>query len=155
MKRWGIGINNYYFTSAIYLEEAPWYVFALESAVTNICHYFPRIPFPKIKIIIDGEETNLKDYYGSTRDLFHIYICIPVTNWCFRKIKSTNFDFPYLTLKENFPESFKFLEDYKNDADEEEKQKLKENEERSKLIGGEFNLVYKKLQDLGNTKVNL
>jgi hypothetical protein len=149
MRRWSVGINNYYFTSCIYLDEAPWYVFALENTIQQICSYFPSISLPKIKITMDGEETTLKEWYGSTSDLFHIFICAPISEWCFKKTETKYFQFPYEFLKERFPEDFKGLEDYWTESDNfDEKKELKENEEYSKKIGEVFNEAYKKLQTI-------
>jgi hypothetical protein len=151
MRRWGIGYNNYYFTSSIHLEEAPWYVFMLETTIQNICHYFPRIPLPKIKIIRDNEKTNLREYYGTTGDLFHVYICEPIFGWCWNKIKENSFNFPYLTLKEQYPDSFEDEDLW----DEDQLDEVKENEEYSKMIGDEFNIVYKKLSKIADTRMKI
>lgn len=62
MTRWGIGTNNYHFTSSIILEEAPWYIFAIEFCIQWICHFMPPIPLPKIKIKIDGEIEKLTSF---------------------------------------------------------------------------------------------
>lgn len=152
MRRWSVGINNYYFTSHIYLDEAPWYVFAIEYIIQTICSYIPRIPLPKIKIIRDGEETTLKEWYGSTSDLFHIFICSPIYQWCFKKTEIKNFQFPYEVLKDSFPKDFKWTEDFYTDTelfdDLDEKKELKENEEYSRMIGEVFNQAYKRLQNI-------
>ena len=142
MKRWTIGTNNYYFTSSIVLEEAPWYIFMIGSSIQQICSWFPRISLPKIKIIRDNEETNLEEYYGTISDVFHIYICEPIFSWSYDKIKSTYIEFPYLMLKEKFPDIFN---EYKTEFYDEDKDHLKENSEYSKKIGEEFKVVYDKL----------
>ena len=153
MRRWSVGINNYYFTSHIYLDEAPWYVFVVEYIIQTICSYIPRIPLPNIKIIRDGEETTLKEWYGSTSDLFHIFICSPICEWCFKKTEIKDFQFPYEVLKKSFPKSFKGIENFYTESDDiEERQELKENEEYSKMIGEVFNEAYKKLQNISKDR---
>lgn len=139
MRRWSIGINNYYFTGSIYLEEAPWYIFSLEDFIMKVCDIIPRMPLPNIKIKIDGEEWTMKSYYGTFRDLFHVFICSKITIWCFSKIKTNEFKFPYFKLKEKYPEFF-----IENDYKDEDKE-LKENEKISKNIEKEFDKIYEKL----------
>lgn len=142
MKRWFIAHNDYYFTASIHLEEAPWYIFALDNSIPYICDYIPRIPLPKIKIIKDGEKTNLKDYYGTIQDLFHVYICEHISNWCWNKTKIKSFNFPYFKLNNEFPELFE--EDHYYDSDEYDK----ENEKYSKKLCEEFEEVYEKLEGM-------
>jgi len=153
MRQWSIGTNDYYYTGSIWLEEAPWYIFALGSFIQWICYFFPRIPLPKIKIIREGEETNLKDWYGTTGDLFHCFICDPIFGWCWGKIKSTYIEFPYLKLKEEFPEMFKDENNIWDDQSEEEKLVREKNSEYSKKVGEEFNIYYKKLQNISENRM--
>jgi len=107
MRRWYIGINDHYYTSHICLEEASWYIFALENSIMTICDYAPRIPFPKIKIKRDEEETNLKDWYGDTQQVFHAFVCDSVFQWCQKRIKNTDISLPFFYLKTKFPDEFK------------------------------------------------
>jgi hypothetical protein len=153
MRRWFIGSNNFYFTSGIYLEDGPWYVYAIETSISWICSYFPRIPLPKIKIIRDKEETNLKEYYGDTRDLFHIFVCDPITNWCFKKIDMIHFDHPYEMLKKEFPKEFENPDELYEDDDEEDKLEREDNLKYSKLVGEEFKLTYNKLQKIADVRM--
>ena len=155
MKNWTIGVNQFYFDSAIYLEEAPWYIFLLRNLIPFICNLIPRIPLPKIKIKIkeDGsepEETNLQEYYGTTWDLFHNFICVPLTGWCFDNIIYKSFSFPYDMLKKEYPEYFKDIDNYEDD--EEYKKESEENLEYSKYVEGEFKKVYDKLENISSKK---
>ena len=50
MRKWSIGHNDCYYTSNLWLEEAPWYVFAIDYCMNYICSWIPAIPLPKIKI---------------------------------------------------------------------------------------------------------
>jgi len=150
MKLWSIGSNNIYFTSSIFLEEAPWYIFGLQILIQCICSFIPNIPLPKIKIIRENEETNLRVWYGSISSLFHIFICEPISNWCYDKIETKSIEFPYFLLKEKFPESFKDTEEYFNDEDSD---RIKANFEHSKQIGEQFEVVYKKIKNIFKHRV--
>ena len=143
MIRWNIVTNDYFFTSSVILEKAPWYIFTIEFCIQWICYFIPQIPLPRVKIKINNEETNLKDYYGTVADLFHIYICSPITQWCFRKIKSDSIYFPYKELERMFPEKFKSEKELLFTEEE-----TKENKEYSEIIGEEFLAAYKKLQQI-------
>lgn len=146
MRRWFIGTNNFYFVGSIYLEEAPWYIFALESGILKICDYFPRIPLPKIKIVRENEKTTLREWYGSTHDLFHIFICSPITDWCYKKIEIKSFSIPYEMIKEKFPKEIDNL-DIPFD-DDFEKNLIEENKKYSELIGSYFKEAYIKLKKI-------
>lgn len=155
MKRWNTGSNCYYFTSSIYLDEAPWYIFFIEHAIQWICHYFPRIPLPPIKIKRYGEETTLRAYYGTAGDLFHVYVCTPVFNWCWENTERQSIEFPYKMIEELFPDAHSDDCDYFNDEeDEEEKKIILKNIEYSKSIGEEFRTVYNKLQKIADVRSN-
>jgi len=150
MRRWCIGTNNYYFTSSIYLEEAPWYIFVIETGIQNICSWIPNIPLPKFKIIRDGEKTDLKEYYGSIHDLFHIFICDPLFQWSYKKIKIIPIELPYLFLRKIIPDEFDDTSEYSED--EEEVRIVRENFEYSSSINDEFNEVYHKLENIFKTR---
>ena len=150
MKRWSIGINNFYYTSSIILDEAPWYVFALENFVQEICSWIPEITLPKIKITREGEKTNLRVWYGNTESLFHCFICEPITQWCFKKTKSNMFEFPYMLLKEKYPDIFKDLEYVGKDKDV--KENTDANLEYSKSVGEEFNKSYQILKNISSVR---
>ncbi len=148
MRRWSTGTNDYYFTAGIFLKEAPWYVFMIESIVMNICHLIPRIPLPKsIKVIREGEEYTLRDWYGTTADLFHIYVCAPISGWCSKKTKTHDIEFPYKMLKNLIPESVDDENDMV-DRDLEEMYILAENKRYADLLGEEFNEAYQKLKNI-------
>lgn len=152
MRKWSTGTNDYYFTSSIFLEEAPWYVFFIETSIMWICHILiPRIPLPNfIKIIRDNEEYTLRSYYGTTADLFHCYVCYPISGWCWKKIKHYNISFPYKMLAEMIPE---VLDDEDmDDIDLDEKFILADNKRYSDLVGEEFKEVYKKLETIGEVR---
>ena len=149
MRRWNIGTNNIYFSSSIYLEEAPWYVFFIEYIMNCICDWFPPIPLPKIKIIREGEETNLQDWYGDLSHAFHSCVHMPIFDWCYRNIESNHFVFPFEMLKEIYPKDFENWDEYlKDEEDQEEYDRLMRNKFYSDCIGKEFEKVYKKLEKI-------
>jgi hypothetical protein len=152
MRRWSAGTNNFYFTGSIFLEEAPWYIFFIEWSIMWICHFIPRIPLPKIKIVRDTEETNLREYYGTTADLFHIYVCSNISQWCWDKTKNDCVSFPYDKLIELIPNS-EDLNEYSTDSYDNDED-LKKNLEYSKLVGEEFKVVYDKLENISGFRMN-
>lgn len=87
----------------ISLEEAPWYVFAIDGFTTWLCDYFPPIPFPTIGMKDeDGEKTTWKEYYGDTQQLFCVKVHMPIFQWIESKKKTITVDVPYEFLKEKF-----------------------------------------------------
>lgn len=149
MKRWTIGTNNYFFTGGIYLDEAEWYIFLLEYVIQCICDHFPSFSLPSFIYIHDDEDNkySLKEYYGTTQQLFHIFICEPISTWCFNKTSMTHICFPYDMLKEIFPKEFETEEKYEF-AELEDKKYVKENLKYSKEVEFEFREVYSKLDNI-------
>lgn len=149
MKRWGIGTNNYFFTGGIYLDESEWYIFLIERIILFICDYFPSFSLPSFiyKYDMDGEKYSLKEYYGTTQDLFHIFICEPISTWCFKKTKTTYIHFPYEMLKEKFPVEFENIEECEF-IELEDAKNVKENLKYSKEVEFEFREVYSKLDNI-------
>jgi hypothetical protein len=141
MTRWSIGRNNYYFTGCVFLEDAPWYIFTIEYIIQTICDWFPPIPLPKfIKITRDNEKYTLREWCGTTQELFHIYVCSEVFQWCYSKINSRIIEFPYNMLKEQFPEHFE--DEFETEIINRE---IEEHKEYSSSIEKEFKAVYDKL----------
>jgi hypothetical protein len=152
MRRWSVGINNYYFTSSICLDEAPWYVFVIEHMIQVICTWFPWFPLPKIKIIRDGEETTLKEWYGTTRDLFHIFVCTPITDWCFKKTKMILISHPYEVLKKEFPKDFELVEKDADFFNYDDIEYFHENKQYSETVGENFMEAYRKLENISKDR---
>jgi len=142
MTRWFVGTNNYYYEGSISLEEAPWYIFAIEYIMDIICHYFPQIPLPKIKIKRNGEIYTLNEYYGTTADLFHLYIHLPIFKWLYKNITNTHLRFPFQMLQEYFPDKISYTDfsDF-----EESVKEIDENKKYSEEVYEEFKLIYEKL----------
>lgn len=107
MKTWIYTANSYYKTASYILEEGPWWSFTLETAIQNTCSALSVFPIPfgsKIRIerdFLDGayETYTLKEYYGSIGDLFHIFVCMPVTEFCWKKRQETRIETDYEQLK--------------------------------------------------------
>ncbi len=108
MKRWGVARNDYYCTGAVYLDEAPWYVFVIEGMAERLCGVFPAIPLPKIKFCPKGEteQYTWKDWYGDTQQIFHVWVCEPITSWCDKRTKTDYVEVPYFYLKGKFPQAW-------------------------------------------------
>ena len=106
MKHWTYGANNYYKTAAIYVEEAPWYIFFIEFLINWICDHFPAIPLPNIgKVKIKDEDIKYityKEAYDDLAGLFHDKIHSPIFDWVYSKIKVTDIEVSYDKLKEEF-----------------------------------------------------
>ena len=121
MKTYSVGINDYWHTGSIHLEEVPTGLYYLESMTMWICDHIPAIPLPKIKFKVrvrDGWDytdnkdgwTDLNEWYSDIQQVFHIYICTWVTNFVWKHTKVVNIDLPYKFLQEKFPDKFIDLE---------------------------------------------
>lgn len=113
MRRWTYAINSIYKISHIHCEEAPWWVFAIDSLVCKICDLIPPIPLPNIKKHLSdkddiefagGEWTTWREWYGDISQLFCGCIHIPITNWCWGRANSTILKVNYNDLKDAFRE---------------------------------------------------
>lgn len=113
MRDWNVGYNNVYYTAHLSLEEVPAFYHYLELITSKICDWIPNIPFPRIPITIDGEKTNLQDWYGGINSLFHIFVHTPIFNLRWDKTKIIqSIELPYFTAKRLFPDAFKNEEEY-------------------------------------------
>ena len=101
MKTWTYAVNSYYKTASYILEEGPWWSFATETIIQNICTALSVFPIPfGSKIKIKDEETyTLKEYYGSLGGIFHAYVCGPVTEFCYKKRQELCIETDYEQLK--------------------------------------------------------
>lgn len=158
LRKWSIAHNNMFFTATLILEEAPWYVYMIDSIFNFLCHYFPNIPLPKIKIKVDGEKYTMREYYGTTGDLFHLYIHDPIIHWFYKRIKETHVHLPYQYLQTNFPEDVQNPEEYFSvDPEigwgEEDVKKIKENRKYSDEVYKEFAEAWKKVINISNERM--
>lgn len=95
MRRIGYGINSYHKTASIYVDYAPCWVFGFDAIGGFLCQITPPIPLPAIPMRLfdkgsiefnDGDKwTTLKDWCGTLRDLFHLFIHVPIIEYCWRK----------------------------------------------------------------------
>lgn len=111
MRNWEYGINNYYKTATVYLETAPWHIFAIRRLSEFLCDIFPPIPMPNIKIRLkdkdsielnESEYTTIKEWHGDFQQLFHIYIHMPIFNFCNDRIETKDIEIDYYKLKKLF-----------------------------------------------------
>jgi hypothetical protein len=104
MRKWSYGINSYHKTANIYVDDAPWLIFALERSIEFICDVIPSIPFPKVKMrlkdpddieFIGSEWTTWKDWYGDLNQYFHLLVHSPVFYYCQGRMKTKFVDITY------------------------------------------------------------
>jgi len=122
MKTFSVGTNNYWHTASIILDEVPAPLYYLSRFTEFICDIIPPIPLPPIPIKLKHKSdydwtdnndgwSNLKDWYGDTQQLFHLYVCTLVHNIVWKYTKSISINLPYQFLRERFPDDFIDLED--------------------------------------------
>lgn len=97
MRRWGIAANCIYREAHLHMEEGHWLYFLAEEVVGRICSRIPA--WPKLpawpSFIIEGEVTNPRDWYGDPQQLFHAFICTPVVEWVWSRVKLHTFNLDY------------------------------------------------------------
>ena len=114
MRKWSYGINSYHKTATIYVDDAPWWIFALERSIEFICDIIPSIPFPKVKMrlrdpgdieCIESEWTTWKEWYGDLNQYFHVLAHNPVFYYCQDRMKTKFVDITYDKAREMFYDS--------------------------------------------------
>lgn len=120
MRRWGYGINNYHKTASIYLETAPWPIFAIEWLADFICDLIPLIPLPDIKfrlkdkhsiVFNGGEWVTAKEWWGDTHHLFHDLIHNPIFSFCYKRTETKDISIDYEVARDFFYKEDKELFD--------------------------------------------
>ncbi|MBA7632578.1 hypothetical protein ES703_40126 [subsurface metagenome] len=114
MKSWSYGVNSLYKTANIFLDEAPFYIFFLDWLVESLCELIPAIPLPRIKIRLrnpgeiednDGKEwTTLDEWYGDLSQAFHLFVHMPVFDFCGARTDSRAISVGYKKLRKIFRE---------------------------------------------------
>ena len=118
MRRWGIGTNSLFKTASYDLEEAPWWIFAIEYSIEWLCDCVPSIPFPDIKLKLlsqkDADDCNdgdrvvsMKGWYGDLQQWFCAAVHMSLTNWCYRKMEITIVNSTWDWMIEHHPEDMK------------------------------------------------
>ena len=123
MKSWSYGINTYYKTASIWLEEGHWYMFFLDRAIEFLCSIIPSIPFPNIRFKLNKEDaefmgdewTTLKKWYGDLNQWFCGSVHSLTTDFCYRKINRMHVDIKYSKCRELFYEKDKEYWDEQED----------------------------------------
>ena len=157
LKLYSVGINNYWHTASLHLEEVPAGLRFLMELTMWICDIFPSIPLPKIKFRLknpvdydctpnnDGW-TNLNEWFGDTQSLFHLYICEKVSRYVWRRTKFQSISIPYEFAKERFPKEFREIdEDYDYWSDKLDIEFRKKTKRISDFVDAQFRDVYSKL----------
>jgi len=117
MKSWSYGTNSIYKKANIYLEEAFWWVFAVDRIAEFLCDLIPSIPLPKIKMRLKDREdiefnggsnwTTLRDWYGDLSQVFHCFVHMPVFDFCQKRIRCKSIEIGYNRAREMFYEGDK------------------------------------------------
>ena len=132
MRQWYIGVNNYWYTACIGLEDVPWYLLATEAIVMHVCDFISRlgIPIPK----------KWREDYGDLGGVFHVHACVPITQFVFDRTERIRVSLPFFFLKEMFPEEFE-------DDDElwEDDKQRKKNEKLAKKLDKRYRSAYNKV----------
>jgi len=128
METWSYGINSIYKKVSIYLEEAPWWIFALDRSIEFLCDVMPSIPLPKIKIRLkngediefnaDSEWTTWREWYGDLNQLFHCLVHVPIFDFCQKRIRYKFIEIDYDKAKEIFYEQDKEFWDREREISE-------------------------------------
>lgn len=127
MRKWGYGINSFHNKANIYVDDAPWWVFALDDLVEAICGIIPSVPFSNARLKLKdpeeiefhgGQWTTLKEWYGDLNQYFHVRVHCPVFEFCQRRIKTNSVEITYARAREMFYESDKKLFDQEAEQSE-------------------------------------
>lgn len=151
MRQWFVGFNDYWFTSCIFLEDTPLYLLVLERLTERICYLLNKLDLelPRKKFKLKDEEdwcftknsdgwTDLKEQYGGVGQLWHSFVCIPVTDFVGKKTERHVIHLPYFFLQEKFPKIFD-PEDLWEDDDGD---KREINKTKAQKINKEFKELY-------------
>ena len=117
MKTWSYGINTIYKKANIYLEEASWWVFALDRTIEFLCDLIPPLSLPKIKIRLKDREdiefngrsewTTWREWHGDLNQLFHCFVHMPIFDFCQKRIRCKFIEIHYDKAKNIFYEEDK------------------------------------------------
>jgi len=126
MKDWGIATNDYWYTASVFLEDKPWYLFALERTVMFVCDMLSVLDFIKFR----------KEW--DIQSLFHVLICCRVTDFVYKRTNSRHIDLPYFFLKKEFPSFF----DEKGMCVDENNEEVENNKKMAKVLDKQFKDAY-------------
>ena len=134
IKTWSYAVNCLlqFKSGIIILEEMPWYVLLIENINDSICGFigtYLDFKFPDIwKRQWDEDDLQyigtLKDWFGGFGAVWHIYVCSPIFQWCWKHPKRKSYDckIGYDLLK-------KFLHEHDKEFFDEHEEILKEKDE--------------------------
>lgn len=117
MRSWNYGINTYYKTAHISIDDMPMWVFMLDKFAEFVCDKAPPIPLPPFPIRLskeasiewcdDSRWTTAREWYGDLRGWFCCKVHTPITNFCWARMTHITIDVNYKKLKKAFYESDK------------------------------------------------
>ena len=111
MRTWSYSINSLpqFKYGTLHLEEMPWYVSLIETVNDRVCYLigtylafdFPNILHHQWDKDDSTYNGSLKEWFGGPYAMWHIYICSPIFDWCWKhpKRKSYDFDLGYDAVK--------------------------------------------------------
>jgi len=112
MRRWSYGINSFHKKATIYIEDGSFFIFAIDNFIEFICDHIPPIGLPDIKINLKNNEdiefndgnkqTTLRDWYGDLRELFHLFVHVPIFDYCNKRINVRSLEIEYEEVKRIF-----------------------------------------------------
>lgn len=112
MRHWEIGVDVEQRTAAYCLEEAPWWVFALESAVDWLCDHLPSIPLPHSpESSGDSHATDASIAATNTRSWFHLQLHAPLGRWLEDQKQQFWLPASYDAVKQRHPAERQMIED--------------------------------------------
>lgn len=114
MRRWWVGTNSYHRTASYSLEEASWYIFALENTVQSVCDFLHSVP-------ILNWSSPFGENHWSVATLFHCYVDMPVFGFCCDHIKAWDSPIDYDKIREKHPDMCAFMDEQEREDEEDER----------------------------------
>ena len=142
MKTYHINCNDYYRSATLVLCETPTILYFLTVFVQYVCSFFPSIPLPKLYYRSSSGPTTLRNWFGDTQQLFHCYVCTPLSSLLRQHTKFVSIDLPYKFAKERFPTEFK---DFEFEWDEDDRKFIKKARKLDERSYHYFKEVYETL----------
>ena len=109
MRHWEIGVDVEQRTAAYCLEEAPWWVFALDHLVDWLCLHVPPIPLPNVDTSADEPTESIPVH--DTRAWFHVRVHGPLGRWLEDQKQQFWLPGDYETVKQRHPAERRMIEE--------------------------------------------
>ena len=122
MRRWFIGVNDYWYTSCVFLEDVPLHLVILEGVTDAVCYVLGKFKIPK-------KFSNLKDEYGNFGQMWHCKVCVKIEELIYKNKHSEVIELPYFFLRRLFPADFEknkeqFIEGLEDESNIKKNEKL-------------------------------